>query len=258
MSGNQKPDRKPIEPIAYQPGEYSSTNDALNASPDERLNSPSANSSRSLNDPLFGTTLHHKSPSGDRKKAKTRSHSSANVEPFPVQKPKNETPVLPRLQSPQVKQSQPVTNPDLAMNLLQELQQLVMSWQQELKRIQQQTESLYEEGPIINGWLESHSNDPDKNITSLRHAEIDELMSYVEKTLTQTDDSSLADYRLCGLDENGQPWSKRCPARQVPAVSLAIARYQKLRQLVNQKELLETRLAQLAENLVVCRGQLQV
>jgi hypothetical protein len=144
------------------------------------------------------------------------------------------------------------------MNLLQELQQLVLSWQQELKRIQQQIEALYEEGPIINGWLESHSNDPDKNITSLRHAEIDELMNYVEKTLTQTDDSSLADYRLCGLDENGQLWSKRCPARQVPAVSLAIARYQKLRQLVNQKELLETRLAQLAENLVVCRGQLQV
>ncbi|MBW4619869.1 MAG: hypothetical protein KME17_11010 [Cyanosarcina radialis HA8281-LM2] len=258
MSGNQQPNRKPIEPIDYRAGEYSSTNDDFYASPNEGLNSPSANSSRSLNDPLFGTTLHHKSPSGDRKKAQTRSHSSANVEPFPVQKPQNQTPVLPKLKSPQVKQSQPITNPDLAMNLLQELQQLVTSWQQELNRIQQQIESLHQEGPIINGWLESHSNDPDKNITSLRHAEIDELMNYVEKTLTQTDGSALADYRLCGLDENGELWSKRCPARQVPAVSLAIARYQKLRQLVNQKELLETRLAQLAESLVVCRGQLQI
>jgi hypothetical protein len=254
MSGNQKPDRKPIEPILERLGEQSSTKDDLNPSPDQPISSPSSPS-----EPLLGNTRREVQLPANQKKAKTPSRTSTNVEPFRVEKPQPQTPVLPKLKSSQVSQSHYTTNPpELAMNLLQELQQLVVSWQQELNQIVRQIESLYEEGPIINGWLESQSSDPSQSITSLRHAEIDELMNYVEKIFTQTGGSSLADYRLCGLDENGQLWSKPCPVKQVPAVSLAIARYQKLRQLLNRKELLENRLTQLAESLVVCRGQLQV
>ncbi|HEY9653359.1 MAG TPA: hypothetical protein V6C95_22050, partial [Coleofasciculaceae cyanobacterium] len=63
-------------------------------------------------------------------------------------------------------------------------------------------------------------------------------------------------YRLCGLDGAGQFWSRPCPADQVPSVSLAIARHQKLRQLLSRKQDLETRLSQLAETLVVMHSHL--
>jgi hypothetical protein len=69
--------------------------------------------------------------------------------------------------------------------------------------------------------------------------------------------SSRTGYRLCGVDANGKVWSRPCPADQVPAVGMAIARYQKLRQLLGRKQHLETRLSQLAQTLVILHSHIQ-
>jgi hypothetical protein len=86
-------------------------------------------------------------------------------------------------------------------------------------------------------------------------------MDYVQEVLNQPDakvtcESPRTGYRLCGLDAAGQTWSRPCPPDQVASVSLAIARYQKLRQLLTRKQDLETRLSQLAETLIVMHSHL--
>jgi hypothetical protein len=86
-------------------------------------------------------------------------------------------------------------------------------------------------------------------------------MDYVEEICAQqakiSSQSSSTGYRLCGLDASGTVWTRPCPPDQVASVSMAIARYQKLRQLLGRKQYLETRLSQLAETLVVLHGHLQ-
>lgn len=110
---------------------------------------------------------------------------------------------------------------DLRMNLSPELPISVAASQAELQQIVQQIQALYQEGPIVDGWLES---DPDE--------------------------SPRPDYRLCGLDEVGNLWSHPCPPEQLPSVSVAIARYQKLLQLLKRKQQIENRLNELASLLV--------
>ncbi|MBV8883039.1 MAG: hypothetical protein JO235_03430 [Chroococcidiopsidaceae cyanobacterium CP_BM_RX_35] len=100
------------------------------------------------------------------------------------------------------------------LNLSFELPSSVAACQTELQRIVQQIQSLYLEGPIVDGWLES---DPSESIRP--------------------------GYRLCGLDEAGNMWSHPCPPEQLPSVSIAIARYQQLLQLLKRKQQIETRLS---------------
>jgi hypothetical protein len=146
--------------------------------------------------------------------------------------------------------------------LLQEIQTTVEGWQTELHLILRQIQDLYLEGPIVDGWLESHTHEPEIDSAVLRHAEVDRLLDYVEE-ICSTPEQQVATkvprsgYRLCGLNADGQLWSCPCPPEQVPSLSLAIARHQKLRQLLGRKQHLETRLTQLAETLVVMHGHLQ-
>ncbi|MEM6425411.1 MAG: hypothetical protein AAF728_09670, partial [Cyanobacteria bacterium P01_D01_bin.128] len=49
-----------------------------------------------------------------------------------------------------------------------------------------------------------------------------------------------------------------CPPAQLPVVSMAIARHQKLRQLLNQKQYLEARLKRAVEGLDTVRRDLQI
>jgi hypothetical protein len=155
--------------------------------------------------------------------------------------------------------------------LLQEIETQVIQWQLELEQIVLEIQALYLEGPIVDGWLESSAfdpppTDPPPGVATLRHAEVEELMSYVE-ALCQAQPTSPSElsrsggrteYRLCGLGEDGQVWSRPCPAQQVPYVGLAIARYQKLRTLLAQKQTLENRLTQLVESLTRVHSQIQV
>ncbi|MBD2771539.1 hypothetical protein [Iningainema tapete] len=171
-------------------------------------------------------------------------------------------PSLPKLKTPSFTSHRNGANPALAMNLLQEIQQSVTDWQKELQKIIQQIQEIYLEGPIVNGWLESHDKQAESDKTApLRHAEVDHLMDYVEEICANQANMSCqsprAGYRLCGLDANGKVWSRPCPQDQVASVSMAIARYQKLRQLLGRKQYLEIRLTQLAETLTILHGHIQ-
>ncbi len=186
---------------------------------------------------------------------------SVAVQPFPARKHHGKTPTLPKFKSPTFSNHRHAANPALAMNLLQEIQEIVGGWQKELQTIVRQIQDIYMDGPIVDGWLESHAREAQEAQTTVRHAEVDRLMDYVEEVLNQPDakvtlESPRTGYRLCGLDADGQFWARPCPPDQVPSVSLAIARHQKLRQLLSRKQDLEIRLSQLAETLVVMHGHL--
>jgi len=171
-------------------------------------------------------------------------------------------PTLPKVATPEISRYLPGVDPDLVLNVLKEIQATMIQWRLELEQIMLNIQALYEEGPIIDGWLESlppHASEP----VSLRHAEISDLIDYVEATTnpqratTYSHPSSRVAYRVCGLDESGKQWERPCPPEQVPAVSLAIARYQKLRQMINRKHLLEDRLNQFASTLVMVHSQIK-
>jgi hypothetical protein len=203
--------------------------------------------------------------------------SAETVQPFPVQRQGVEAPVLPRSKPASITHHRHASNPGLAVTLLQDIELRVKGWQQELEQIIQQIRSLYAEGPIVDGWLESHSDShlaaspqpldsrsltQSIDLATLRHAETDHLLKYIEELCSVKQPpveqaEAGVSYRLCGLNADGQLWSRACPAQQVPYVSLAIARYQKLRILFSKKQSLETRLQQLVETLTLLHGQIQ-
>lgn len=154
------------------------------------------------------------------------------------------------------------TDPALALGILREIEGTLLSWQRELQRLQLEIQELHMEGPIIDGWLESQpTTPPPPEAEFIRHAEIDALMGYVETICDTAPDGMIqgaprAGYRLCGLDADGKVWSRDCPPERVPQVSLAIARCQKVRQLVTRKNDLESRLSKLAEHLVSVHSEL--
>jgi hypothetical protein len=130
----------------------------------------------------------------------------------------------------------PTTLPEAATRLLQELERGLEQHQFELQQVLHDIELLYREGPVINGWLKSMP------VESL-----------------EGDDATLkppVQYQLFGLDTQGQPWSHPCQAEQVPSISLAIARHQKLRQLLNRQQFLENWFAHLRNSLLVLREHL--
>ncbi|MBD1922015.1 hypothetical protein H6F77_13070 [Microcoleus sp. FACHB-831] len=187
---------------------------------------------------------------------------SLTVQTFPDRKPPGgKAPTLPKLKTPSFTNHRNAPNPALAMTLLQEIEVIVAGWQQELQQVVRQIQDVYLEGPIVDGWLESHTQKPEAGGEKLSVAEVDRLMDYIDASFNSEDvkvtyQSPRAGYRLCGLDEDGQFWFRPCPPEQVPTVSVAIARYQKLRLLLSRKQDLETRLTQLAETLVVLHSHL--
>jgi hypothetical protein len=192
--------------------------------------------------------------------------TAQSVHPFPAQRG-SETPALPRSKPPSFSSHRHAVNPNLAIGLLKEVETVVVGWQLTLEQTVLEIQALYMEGPIVDGWLESHpSGSPQVmqpiGAATLRHAEIDRLMDYVEEICRTPHSSNLSEtsrtgYRLCGLDADGQLWSRPCPSQQVPYVSLAIARYQKLRILFAKKQSLENRLNQLIQNLTLLHGEMQ-
>ena len=185
-----------------------------------------------------------------------------SVATFPAQEIDGKTPSLPKFKNPSFSSHRHGANPALAMNILQEIQEHIAGWQRELQTLLQEIQDIYLEGPIVNGWLESNLKEPEPGGTAtLRHAEVDQLINYVEEICTTNGNvsaqSAQTDYSLRGLDAAGKVWSRPCPADQLPIVSMAIARHQKLRQLLGRKQYLETRLSQLAETLVVLHSNIQ-
>lgn len=208
---------------------------------------------RNQTDNLGGTQQHPK-------ERRDPSFSVA-VQPFPAHKQSPKTPTLPKLKPAKISEHRHAANPALATTLLKEIQDIVDRWQKELQTSVRQIQDLYMEGPIVDGWLESHARETHEEVGTVRPAQNDRLMDYVAEVLNQPDDKVTCEtprtgYRLCGLDGDGQFWSRPCPPDQVASVSVAIARYQKIKQLLNRKQELETRLSQLSETLIVMHGHL--
>ena len=185
-----------------------------------------------------------------------------SVQTFPAQVGEEQFPHLPKFKTPSFSNHRHGANPALAMNLLHEIQTDVATWQGELKVIVRQIQEIYLEGPIVNGWLESYKRESEtQGMATLRHGEVERLMNYVEEICADQEKISCqlsrTCYRLCALDSTGKVWSRPCPTEQVPSVSMAIARYQKLRQLLGRKQSLENCLSELAETLTNLHGHLQ-
>lgn len=179
-------------------------------------------------------------------------------------------PTLPTITNPQFTTHRNVANPTLSMNLLKELERTVTNWQEELKRVSYQIQKLYAEGPIVDGWLESCAPMGDAPTPMFQHVDADNLLEVVEQAFATGNQAHQATepvmktmikpttgYRLCGLNEDGQLWFRECPPEQVIAVSLAIARYQKLQILTQRRQALETRLGNLAQSLITLHAQMQ-
>ncbi|MDB9313204.1 hypothetical protein PN462_08835 [Spirulina sp. CS-785/01] len=188
--------------------------------------------------PSFTFTLN---PSRTRKSPPSRPSPPSPPQPY-----QNNLSTLNQLKSAQISTHRHSVNPALATNILKEIEEVIVGWQKELKQILIKIQDLYLEGPIVDGWLESQTADGTKRLPQEAH------------TVQPAWDGPgpRPGYRLCGLDDQGRLWSKPCPPEQVASVSVAIARYQKLRQLLKQKQLLENRLSRIAETLVMVHGSL--
>lgn len=183
----------------------------------------------------------------------------------PVQDASPSVPNFPASQLPGLGVNRQAANPNLAIGLLKEIETLVRGWQKELEQTVQQIQVVYQDGPIVDGWLESYPPGgqvapASASVSMLRHAEIEYLMEFIEQICEAeqaqiTEDMRRTSYRLCGLDPDGNLWWRSCPSEQVPYVSLAIARYQKLRSLLTKKQTLENRLTSLVESLTMLHGQ---
>ena len=155
-------------------------------------------------------------------------------------------PGLPRSKAPKFTSHRNGSNPMLPLNLLQDIGKEVVRWQTQLKRVHDSIQRLYGEGPIVNAWLESASTtSPSSN------------RSAVSPKDSQVSPSPNGQYHLCGLDQQGQVWRKICPPEQLPQVTVAIARYQRLRQLLAQKKSLDDRLQGLSKALTMLRSGLR-
>jgi hypothetical protein len=190
------------------------------------------------------------------------------------------TVLLPPLRSEAFVSQRHEVNPALALNLLNDIQIAVTTWQAQLRQIVQAMHLLYAQGPMVDGWLESsltesklaESKAAGASSAIFRHGDADVLMQYVEALETVSPDtvspdtvspdtvsgdgrsaSGAAQYRLCSLDEMGNVRSQPCAPEQMATVSTAIARYQKFKQLIDQKQRLEAKLQQAVDELTSVR-----
>lgn len=150
---------------------------------------------------------------------------------------------LPNLNSDSNSDAQPVADINLEMNSLPDTQTDVVDNETKLEQVVRQIQDLYHEGPLVDGWLEYYPPAPEPSAESLREISFERPIKNVEVVANLVEQESCeltgASYLICGLDEFGQQWSYPCPLEQLPSVSMAIARYHKLQQLLQQKHQLE-------------------
>ncbi|WP_157620199.1 hypothetical protein [Synechococcus sp. PCC 7335] len=191
----------------------------------------------------------------------------------------SETVVLPPVRSKHFVSQRHEVNPALAFNLLRDIQSEVSIWHEQLRQIVDAIHALHDQGPMVDGWLESSvarsqsaTKDAGVDAAILRHGDLDVLLQYVEvissKESSQVEsgkaESSQADgekatttYRLCHMDQSGRVISQHCPPEQMGMVSMAIARYQKFRQLMSQKQAIEAKLQRTVDALTGTRSAIR-
>ena len=173
-------------------------------------------------------------------------------------------------------------NPAMALKLLKDIEQSVLVWQAKLRRVVSAIEALHAQGPMVDGWLDSSVGagmssakaTHDTETTLLRHGDLDALMRYVEAleskelgeemreplavaAVEEASCATRAQYRLCWLDDEGKVCSQACPPEQMAVVSSAIARYKKCKQLLAQRQALETHLQATVDRLTGVRNATQ-
>lgn len=246
-----KPGLKRIKATLYQLGTQSSASYPESAAT-RKAHAPQTRKNRTYSFEIRSSAQKRKAPDETVREG-TLFPSTLEEQAFPEQQSDRKAPTLPKFKSPRFSSHSQVANPALAMNLLQETRDFDAACEAELQQIVRQIEDIYLEGPIVDGWLESYPRATEAGVTTLGHGSVDRLMDdYVEEvcSLEQgkvTCESPRAGYRLCGLDAAGQMWSHPCPLEQLPSVSIAIGRYQKLRQLLERKRYLENRLSQMQD-----------
>jgi hypothetical protein len=194
----------------------------------------------------------------------------------PARQTVSQLPIFPRRKRPTFSRHRHDANPALALKVLQDIQLAVDAWHTDLKQTVQAIQALYMEGPIVDGWLEAIDHTGQQapkavlDAALLRHADPQQLSNYVEQlceSLEAEEPSPSspaperqpdASYRLCSLDADGQLQAMPCPPEQLYTVSLAIARHQKLRQLIDHKQYLEARLKRAVETLSNSRDNLGI
>lgn len=200
--------------------------------------------------------------------------AKTGVQPFPTQASASKLPLLPRSKRPTLSSHRHDANPALAIKVLQDICTAVDGWHQSLRQILLDIQALYLEGPMVEGWLEAVNPSADSpkvsqpfDPTVLRHADPQDLGGYVDRLCNQVDTTasrppdvppSSGAYRLCSLDSDGQLQCQPCPADQLLSVSQAIARHQRLRQLLNDKQYLEAKLKRAVESLTQVRSDLGI
>jgi hypothetical protein len=148
------------------------------------------------------------------------------------------------------------SNPDIALNLVQEILANIVTDRTELTTIGNQIQLIYREGPIVDGWLECSTQKMENTTQVLRHAAVDDLLDYVAE-MAQDPGKSHPEYRLCGIHADGKTWSCPCPPEQIASISLGISRHQKLQPLLLRKTVLEKHLGLVAEEVVKLQSRLQ-
>ncbi|MBE9111326.1 hypothetical protein IQ273_18125 [Nodosilinea sp. LEGE 07298] len=191
--------------------------------------------------------------------------------PFPVQAQLSHLPLLPRRKRPTFSRHRHDANPALAVKVLQDIQMAVEAWHQDLKQTVQRIQSLYMEGPIVDGWLETvddQSGAAAIDSALLRHGDPQDLSGYVDRLCQSLEPPAQPSpsghtlgrpgYRLCNLDSDGRVQHFPCPPDQLSTISLAIARHQKLRQLLDHKQFLEAKLKRTVETMTSSRDALGI
>ncbi len=134
-------------------------------------------------------------------------------------------------------------NAGLVLHMLQELQYLLNSWQQEILELEQNISLVRESGPIVAGWLEAEAHHSDFSLES------------PEKIPEILQQQSL-EYQLCSLDERGEIAARDCPEPEMFGISKALARHQQLRQLIDRKSNLEANIKHTLATLVHLRMEI--
>ncbi len=121
---------------------------------------------------------------------------------------------------------------------------------EQIQQVVQQIKNLYMEGPIVDGRLESYSCESTPSNDQRTVYDVASPVEYVKAAGSLEQDQVICEapracYRLSGVSETGQQWSYPCPIEQLPSVSVAIARYEKLLQLLEHKRNLETQLKEM-------------
>lgn len=180
-------------------------------------------------------------------KDSARSASQA-IPPLSVPQNQRKTPTLPAFTAQG--EPKPTPEPAIANPLPQSEDPAVLVTQEQ--EIVQQIEQLYYEGPIVDGWLESyHPSQPQSDV--IVYDARQQQVEYVEAVSSSqpgkvTCEAPRSAYRLCGVHPSGQNWSYPCPLEQLASVSIAIARYEKLVQLVERRQAITKRLSELTNS----------